>query len=146
MLGVLAATLRRKEKPPLSLLYVGIPSAAFGLGLVVAATTYGGRLYEWVYRAVGLHTTQVLVAVFVVGTGIFAHLFKKKNQMFYGICEVFFAAASAFQISLTMKPGETVLSQWAALVGASYVVARGLNNISEYRQKRNQPAGVDASK
>ena len=144
MLGVLFAMLRRKDNVHWNLIYAWGPGAALGAALAFGAINYGRQVFDWLNHIIGLYAAQAVVAVSVVGLGTLAHLFKKKNQLWYGVCEISFAAVSAFQVALSMKPSETVLAQWATLVAAAYVVARGLNNISEFHEK--QAIAADTSR
>jgi hypothetical protein len=73
--------------------------------------------------------SQVFVAAMTLGLGILAFSFKKKSQVNYGWFEVFFGIASAFRLSRGLLVQEAMLAQWASLVGAVYVVSRGINNI-----------------
>lgn len=112
---------------------------AFLVGTGVASVLqlkYHVSLFAVLTRLVGLHLAQLIAAAAVVVLGVCAHWFKRMNQQWYGLCEVLFAMAVAFQVASSMQPGLTALSQWATLGGATYVVARGLNNISDARAKK----------
>jgi hypothetical protein len=75
-------------------------------------------------------TGRALIGVFVILFGCSAHLFKMKNKLRYGQCEMLFGAVSAASIAGGLTTQDT-LSQWVGLAGSAYVVARGLNNWSE---------------
>ncbi len=49
----------------------------------------------------------------------------------YGIAEIAFGGISSIVVVAGLTPGEIILSRWTALVGAAYVIARGLGNASE---------------
>ena len=73
--------------------------------------------------------SQFFVATITLGLGTLAFWFKKKSQVNYGWFEVFFGVASAFRLARGLLVQEAMLAQWASLVGAVYVVSRGINNI-----------------
>jgi hypothetical protein len=49
-------------------------------------------------------------------------------------------------IALRIVPGGSLLSQWIALGGASYVVARGLNNIEDAKKSVSTPETLTATR
>ena len=85
---------------------------------------YGGRVYRWSVWEFGLHVVQLTITAGTVFIGIFAHWFKIKNLRLYGWVEVLFAICAAFSVSSGISADRLLLSQWATLVGCSYVVAR----------------------
>jgi hypothetical protein len=103
----------------------------FGPGLLRA---YGTSLPLFWFR------TTVAVAALVIGWG--AHYFKLRNQQHYGTVEIIFGAVSAFKVVETLDPRELVLSQWAALVGAVYIIARGLGNRQDAGAKARRSKGL----
>jgi hypothetical protein len=102
--------------------------------------SFGPRLYKLSTRLIGPHLTQVLIAIAVICMGVIAHWFKRLNQRSYGIVEVVFGCVSGLCIALSMTPATAALTQWASLVGCSYVVARGLNNMYDAKSKLNTPS------
>jgi len=95
----------------------------------------GSLVFRWLARIFGIHVAQSAIFLVVIIVGTFAHWFKKKNQKWYGLVEVVFGAASAGSISFRMTPGPPLFTQWATLAGCAYVIARGLNNVSEAKRK-----------
>jgi hypothetical protein len=81
------------------------------------------------------------VAVTVVSAGWSAHHFKRLNQLVYGYVEVFFGTISAIAIVsrtnfAAVQFTTLTLAQYGALVGCAYVVARGLNNVQDSRDRQ----------
>jgi hypothetical protein len=54
----------------------------------------------------------------------------------YGITELVFGTASAYQIAGSLHLADVVAVKWAALVASIYVISRGLSNVSDAIQKR----------
>jgi hypothetical protein len=114
---------------------VAILGTSFFVTLMVLSTGYLGRLFTGLVHRLGLQLAQIVVCIGIVGIGVGAHFFKKKYQFWYGVVEVCFAVATAINIAGRLSPGQQLLSQWTALAGCAYVVARGLNNIAESKAK-----------
>ncbi len=110
-------------------------------GVIWLAMHFGPEALVWLRRIVGLITARIIVGMVTIGAGLAAHWFKKVSQRWYGIVEALFGAAGAFNITLQLQPGQSMLPQWASLVGCAYVIARGLNNISDAKA---QAAGTTA--
>jgi hypothetical protein len=90
-------------------------------------------------RVFGRWGSQILIALAVVGAGALAHWFKRKNQEAYGYVEVLFGSAAAINIVFSRPTAKELLfSQWASLVACTYVVARGLNNRFEGKEKKHE--------
>ena len=68
-----------------------------------------------------------MIAFFIIGAGTVAHWYKRRNQFRYGLVEIVFGSSSAFAIALGMD-SSLDFAKWASLVGAGYVIARGLGN------------------
>lgn len=104
---------------------------------IVAFLGYGIRsIFSFLIRALGLQIAQLVVAATVVFLGIAAHRFKKWNQQLYGIGEIIFGGTSAIGVASGLSSSQVLFSRWAALAGCAYVVARGLNNVSEASAKK----------
>lgn len=73
--------------------------------------------------------SQFFVAGITLALGTLAFWFKRKNQVNYGLFEIVFGVASAFRLARGLLVQEAMLAQWASLVGAVYVVSRGVNNV-----------------
>jgi hypothetical protein len=108
-------------------------------GLVVALVSIphlDRHVLRFFVSIFGLHLTQLLAAALVIVLGWLAHRFKSWNKPWYGYVEVAVAAVSAIAVVSRLNlaaidVGSLTLAQYATLVGAAYVVARGLNNITE---------------
>jgi uncharacterized membrane protein HdeD (DUF308 family) len=95
---------------------------------------YGPRLFALTSRLVGPYAAQIGVGVTVIALGVGAHKFKQRKQDWYGMVDVAFGSIGGLSICFTLSPGQTILSQWVGLTGCAYVIARGLNNISEAKK------------
>jgi hypothetical protein len=95
---------------------------------------HGEQIFHAAINEFGLHATQILVSIAIIGIGVAAHFFKRWNQGLYGLVEMAFAAASAFGVARALTPQKMLLAQWATLGGFAYVVSRGLGDVWEYRQ------------
>jgi hypothetical protein len=96
---------------------------------------YVTRAYIVAVRVIGLYGTQFLIGSGIVSLGLFAHWFKARNQRLYGIVEVLFGSLSAFAIAFSLSSDNISLTEYASLIGSSYVVARGVNNMSEAKRR-----------
>ena len=121
-------------------IYKVIANIGVAIGLLVGIGVFietiigmGSVVFKWLVRTFGIHLAQFAIFCGVVAVGAFAHWFKQKNQKWYGVVEVAFGAASAGSVSFRMMPGP-LFAQWATLAGCAYVIARGLNNISQAKQ------------
>jgi hypothetical protein len=134
VLGVMLAITRHKKKAGLKDLIVGLVGSVVGIEVVLFGSQ-AIKLFPYYADKFGLHRLQAFIAAGVVGIGLLAHYFKKRNQYLYGLVEIAFGAGSALSISIGMTPGDILFSRWAALAGCAYVVARGANNLSEAKAK-----------
>jgi hypothetical protein len=95
---------------------------------------HGEQIFHASINEFGLHMTQLLVSITIIGIGVAAYFFKRWNQGLYGLVEMVFAAAAVFGVARTLTPQRLLLAQWATLGGFAYVVARGWGNVWDYRQ------------
>jgi len=95
---------------------------------------HGEQVFHASINEFGLHVTQILVSIAVIGIGVAAHFFKRWNQGLYGLVEMVFAATAVFGVARTLTPQKLLLAQWATLGGFAYVVSRGWSDVWEYRQ------------
>ena len=95
---------------------------------------HGEQVFHASINEFGLHVTQILVSVIIIGLGVTAHFFKRWHQGLYGLVEMIFAAAAVFGVARTLTAQKLLLAQWATLAGFAYVVARGWGNVWDYRQ------------
>jgi hypothetical protein len=79
----------------------------------------------------GIQEVQLGAAITAVLLGWGAHWFKRINRLWYGICEVLFGIAAAFESSKAFAQHGPALAAWIALGGSAYIVERGLNNRRE---------------
>jgi hypothetical protein len=79
-----------------------------------------------------LGTVVGAVIVAVVGLGLF--LFRKYHQKIYGLAELGFALAVGWS-SLRRAQTTSDLASWIAVLAAAYLIARGLLNYDEGRNK-----------
>ena len=124
---------RERRKEALALIKAAFPFSPSLIAFCIA--TYGDRVLPFLTRVLGLYGMRSVVLGTVIGLGFCAHFWKRKYQYTYGVGELIFACMATAFIASRIVPGQSVLSQWVALGGAVYVIARGLNNISEAREK-----------
>ena len=120
------------ERGSLLFYVVLISLAATGVNY---AFTWREVIVAYLYETIGSNWTKAVIGSSVLLTGWIAHRFKQKRQILYGLCEVIFAGASAVHVAGRLAPGKGVSTQWGALIGFAYVVARGFGNISKGREK-----------
>jgi hypothetical protein len=112
--------------------------AAFVAGdLVVALLPFFTRVFAWAMSTFGLQVTQLIIVVVVV-LGVGAFFFKSNAQISYGSVELLFAWIAGIITARQMRPGTDWSGQLATLIGAVYIVSRGLGNIKEGIIKRNK--------
>jgi hypothetical protein len=101
-----------------------------------------GRFFIWIGQTIGPHFVGLMLFYLVVAAGFLAHELRKTNLKAYGIVEIAFGMGYALSAAFTIRPGEAMLSHWTTLVGCTYIIARGLSNVSEARKKmtKAQPA------
>jgi hypothetical protein len=123
------------DAKPKGLAQVAAPFLSFVSVLVVFLMMgHGEQLFHASINEFGLHVTQILVSIAIVGIGVAAHFFKRWHQGLYGLVEMVFAAAAVFGVARTLTPQTLLLAQWATLAGFAYVVSRGWGDIWEYRE------------
>jgi hypothetical protein len=91
----------------------------------------------------GLHSTQVIVAIAAFALAILAHYENRRHQFRFGVIEMAFGIATAvavFGLGATITP-------LAIFGGCVYVVCRGLNNVcdrlSKIRKERQEDVVYD---
>ena len=102
--------------------------------LLRAIIKYGPGWFVYASKIVGLYGAQAIVALAVIAIGVGAHKLKQKKQRWYGRIEVAFGAAAAVNLCFTLLPGQSLFSQWAALIGCAYIIARGLGNYTDAKE------------
>jgi hypothetical protein len=81
------------------------------------------------------HSNQLMIAFLTIFAGLFAYIFKLRNQTRYGTIEILFGVVSAFGISLSSSGTTNVFARLTALIGCAYVISRGLGNRFEGRRR-----------
>ena len=114
--------------------------ARIGIALAIGViphflATNGIPFLTWATRILGLHGIQITLLTSVIAIGWIAHKFKMRNQLWYGVVEIFFGIGSGASVSFSMSPGRAMFAQLVTLAGCAYVVARGFNNVTEARAK-----------
>ncbi len=112
--------------------------------VIVAIEPYLVRTYLWSMRTIGLEATQLLLGGVVVALGRGAYVFKRDNQYLYGIVEVLFAFVAAVITARQMKAGGDWSPQVSALIGAVYIVSRGMGNIKEGQEGEQHTTVAEA--
>jgi hypothetical protein len=92
-------------------------------------------IVQRIERDVGGPRFRWLLVGCVLGVGTVIHVFKRINQLWYGITEIIFGAATMYRVAETWPQGGTMATQWVAVIAGAYIVARGLNNCQEARIK-----------
>lgn len=85
-------------------------------------------LFETSSKSFGVHNTQIYIGAFFIAIGVGASIYKLLNKVAYGVVEIIFGSVSAIAISFTISTDST-LAQLASLVGSSYVIATGMENV-----------------
>jgi len=65
---------------------------------------------------------------------------KTKHRRIYGVIEVVFAWVAGVIAARQMKPGADWSGQIATMIGAVYIVSRGLENVKEGFKNKKQKA------
>ena len=114
---------------------------ALSIGVAFLADHYGHSISNQLSAQQDPRMYKIRVAILLIFFGVGAHFFKRISQWWYGSVEVIFGMASIITISWTLIGNGITLVQWASLIGAAYVVARGLNNMHDARKIRATAAG-----
>jgi hypothetical protein len=112
-----------------------IPAFLFMAALLYWTMRQGPRGLQLLTPHIGFRGVQTLVSLAILGAGVFAFWFKRKRQLWYALFEVAFGSASGVNISFSTAHSGPLFAQWAAMVGCAYVIARGLNNFAEAKDK-----------
>jgi hypothetical protein len=123
--------------------YVLMVAIVFGVPLMLRP--YKNQILPTMVKVLGLYGTRLFICAVVLGLGVVVHWWKRKDQYTYGVGEFVFGVAVTVFITFSITPGQSVLSQWVGLGGAAYVIARGLSNRAEAREKADgTSASIDA--
>jgi hypothetical protein len=125
----------RKWWPVFWRVFVSVCPIAIGIFLIgdgmVAISPWLKRISLWAMNALGVKSMQLLVGLSVLLLGFSAFYFKLKRQISYGAVEVFFAWTAGVIAARQMRPDSDWSGQIATLIGAVYIVSRGLGNIKD---------------
>jgi hypothetical protein len=125
----------RQSAKPKRLTRLAAPFLSFVAVLVAfLMMDHGEQIFHASVNEFGLHATQILVSIAIIGIGVAAHFFKRWNLGLFGLVEMLFAAAAVFGVARTLTPQKLLLAQWATMAGFAYVVSRGCGNVLEYRE------------
>jgi len=91
--------------------------------------------YAYCLAKLGLQGTQIGAGVIVVVVGFYAYWFKVKHQLAYGMVEIIFAGAAGVVTARQMSTATQWAGSVATLIGAVYVVSRGVGNVAEGLRK-----------
>jgi hypothetical protein len=104
--------------------------------LIWFAEPYIHKLFFRLLDAFGVQGTQVGIGVLVIFFGAAAYSFKVKTQFWYGFVEVIFAGVAGVVTARQLNPAAQLAGPIATLIGAVYVVSRGISNIMDARTKK----------
>jgi hypothetical protein len=121
------------------LIIIGVFAAAtFVLGkLITTASPFVKHSYLWVMSVLGLKAIQLFFGITVVVMGCGAFVFKLRFQTTYGVIEVLVAWAVGVIAARQIRPQTDWMGVSAALIGAMYIVSRGLGNIMDGVKAKN---------
>jgi hypothetical protein len=112
------------------------------VAIIFGALAAGGIAYprgqlilDGVVGIVGIRATQLAVGVAVIVIGVSAHVLKSKDQLRYGLIEVFFGGAGGMLAAAQVTKQSGLFPALFGLGGSVYVVARGCANITEGWEK-----------
>jgi hypothetical protein len=117
------------------------------IALFVIALTYrhGSKTFWFLGKHFGRRGAEIVLVLFVCAIGWLAHEFKQRQQGWYGLTEIVFGVASAVNVALGMVPGASAMTQWVALFGCTYIVVRGISNVSEVVRGNKSVIAKDSS-
>jgi cell division protein FtsW (lipid II flippase) len=115
-------------------IFAAVIIGIFGAIIAVAADR-GEEILQSINRQFGTKAVRFSIAVFLMLTGYMAYRWKQIDQRWYGRFEVGFGCAAVIFITLILNPDKSLVGQWVGLGSATYVIARGLNNVSEANEK-----------
>jgi hypothetical protein len=96
--------------------------------------------FLWAMRILGVKSLQILIGLGVVLFGYIAFAFKAINQRLYGTVEIAFAGVAGIITARQIRFEADWSGQAAALIGAVYIVSRGLSNVKDGIAKEKKKA------
>jgi hypothetical protein len=118
----------------------GFVVAMIALFVIAGAYRYGTKTFWFLGKVLGRRWAEIVLVFFVCGVGWLAHRFKQWQQGWYGLTEIIFGVVSAGNIAFSMIPGSSTMPQWVALFGSTYIIVRGLGNLSEVTRRKRAAA------
>jgi hypothetical protein len=120
----------------------GFVISIIALFIISLTYRYGAKTFWFLGKILGRRGAEIVLVVFICVIGWLAHRFKQWQQGWYGLTEIIFGVVSAGNIAFTMIPGSSTMPQWVGLFGSTYIIVRGLSNLSEVtRQKKRAILG-----
>jgi hypothetical protein len=110
--------------------------AMLGLFVITMSYRYGTKIFWFLGRVLGRRGAEIVLVFFICVIGWLAHRFKQWQQGWYGLTEIVFGVVSAANIAFTMIPGSSTMPQWVGLFGSTYIIVRGLSNVSEVTSRK----------
>ena len=96
-------------------------------------------------HTLGIQGIELVIGIGVVIFGFIAYLVKSTHPITYGILEVVFAGSAGVITAKQLIESGQIGAPIATLIGAIYVVSRGLNNIDDGLEKKRKKL-ADAKK
>jgi hypothetical protein len=148
-MGIEGKDQRELSERQIKLMIFGVSSvliaAVFVVGdVVIALSPFLRHFYVWFMGTFGLKVTQLLMGIVVIVLGVGAFFFKVNAQISYGAVEIMFAWVAGVITAHQIRPGADSSGQMATLIGAIYIVSRGLGNIKEGIKARVEKAKLKA--
>lgn len=145
------ANLLRDNNKPLSPFEIGL-MAAESLQVIAAAFVfaggflfllrvifrYGTATFWYLGQVLGRRGAEFILVFLVLIVAGLAYKLKKRQQGWYGLAEIIFGVVSAANIAFSMVPGSSTLPQWVGLFGCTYIIVRGLSNVTEVVERRSK--------
>jgi hypothetical protein len=122
----------------------GFIISIIALFIIAGTYRYGSKTFWFLGRMLGRRRAEIVLVLFICVIGWLAHRFKQWQQGWYGLTKIVFGVVSATNIAFTMIPGSSTMPQWVGLFGSTYIIVRGLSNVSDVTS-RNKNATLKAS-
>jgi hypothetical protein len=130
--------LRRMTLESVGVIVGSLAMSVLGLVVIQVTYNYGSRIFLFLGELLGRRGAEIVLVLLVCATGWLAHRFKQWQQGWYGLTEIVFGIVSALNVAFTMVPGSSVLAQWVALFGSTYIIVRGLGNLAEVTRRKKE--------
>jgi hypothetical protein len=108
-----------------------------GFLFVLQATfRYGTKTFWYLGQVLGRREAQLILVLLVFIVAGIAYELKQRQQGWYGLTEIAFGLGSATNIAFSMVPGSSTLPQWVGLFACTYIIVRGVSNLTEGVDRR----------